>query len=751
MTDLRSPFFQSFFKKSARGVLITAFSFLPYILFAQQNPVLFSENGKSGIKDSNGEILVPAKYTALGWSDGFELFVDNIVGYYNGNWGLISAKNEVITNANYYELWPVHKDLIIASRKGKFSNKLFYGALNSKGQAVIGFKYASIDRIVDLLIVSKEEDHRISYGLLNEKNQFLLEPEYSRISHFSEDVYVFSDFENKSGLIEKTGRVVMPVSVDKIDKPQYNFAKVYQQGQVGLIGLSGNTLIKPEYKSIKLGKDKTTLLPFQTINIVGSNNEIFHSFSCDSLVKLSETFYAIYRNDHITLTDPSFNTLLSGTNIVLHEPQSDKLVISQSGTYKVLDQYGKAFLKESYDSIASDTNYFYVLKNDTWSVINKFGRKISRQKYEAIQPASEGLIAMKRRGYWGYIDFRGDEVIPPKFDEVSNFLNLVAKVRFLDAYGSINQFGDWVCEPVYDTITLHENGLNQARIKSRTDLIDKNGTLLFQTYNQLVPFGKGFIEQTAEGKKGFISAKGEVLKHPIYDEISFTPEDNILITEEDNYLSLTSDDGQRFYDLSGKYEEVLGKKEDFVGVKLDGKYGFVDMQGRLRIANRYDSIRLFSDGMAAFFLRGHWGYIDKSEKLRVQPHYDQAFDFIDGTAIVEEDGKYLLIDKNGRNPLEAKFDRIKRNKFGSFITQLNGKYGIYSASSKKILETEYTSIQELAKGEILVKRRGKYGLVNEAGRFTLPMIYDHITRLPDGKYKVERSFDSVVKELAVSN
>ena len=705
-------------------------------LSAQQSPKMFKQDNLVGLIDTNGDILIPAEHTKLGWSDSVDVFVDNVIGYYDNNWGLISAKNKKITDPDYYDLWPINKDLIVASKKGISSNHLFYGALNSKGILVVDFKYSSIDKLANLLIVTETLEGKTNYGLLSDKKQFLLQPEYSKIEHFVDDMYVFTDYNYKSGIIAKSGEMLIPLTLDSIGYLVDGKAKIFDTGKTGVIDHNGQLLFEPKYKSVEIDGGSAKVMEFNSYTIVDHLNTLDKEFECDSLINISEFYYAIYLNHYLSITDKSFKELTAGSDIKIHKAINDKLVLIKDGKFGVLDKNGNMLIPMEYDSMEADENYFYARNKAKWYVFNKFGRQISERSFENLLPQSENLIATKRNGYWGFIDFQGDEAIPYKFDEVSSFKYLTSRVKFINGLGTINQFGEWICQPIYDEIIIHAEGITEARLKTRIDLINHHGKVIFQTYNKLTPYDGGFIEETAEGKIGFIMRDGRIVKNPIFDEISFTSKDSILIARKDDYLSLATKTGNRFYSLSGRFEEIVGISEELVGIRLDDKYGFVDLEGRLRIANRYDSIKLFSEGMAAFFLRGNWGYIDKEEKLRVQPIYDSSFDFIDGQAIVIEKGKYGVIDKDGKYLLDTKYDKVIRNEFGSFDIELESKYGLYSSKLKKMAAVEYAELKEVSPGQIVVQRRDLYGVLNSEGRFTIPLLYNNITYLKDGKYMV---------------
>ena len=87
---------------------------------------------------------------------------------------------------------------------------------------------------------------------------------------------------------------------------------------------------------------------------------------------------------------------------------------------------------------------------------------------------------------------------------------------------------------------------------------------------------------------------------------------------------------------------------DFIGIKLQSKYGFIDFNAKLRIANRYDSIGSFSENLAPIYLLNKWGYIDKIERIRIQPKYDFAGKFESQNAIVGRKGKYGIVTGRGK-------------------------------------------------------------------------------------------------------
>src|SRR5690606_29760279 len=79
---------------------------------------LFEENGKVGLKDENGRVMIPAVYEAIGWTTGKLAIIDKVVGYKaNGLWRLIHTSNKVITPAEFLHLQPGEGSFLIAQKQ----------------------------------------------------------------------------------------------------------------------------------------------------------------------------------------------------------------------------------------------------------------------------------------------------------------------------------------------------------------------------------------------------------------------------------------------------------------------------------------------------------------------------------------------------------------------------------------------------------------------------------------------------------
>lgn len=148
-----------------------------------------------------------------------------------------------------------------------------------------------------------------------------------------------------------------------------------------------------------------------------------------------------------------------------------------------------------------------------------------------------------------------------------------------------------------------------------------------------------------------------------------------------------------------------------VGLKRNGKWGFYDKQGKLRISHIYDKISHFNNNLAAVKLGKEVFMID-TNGVKVTAPYDPAnndysFDDMD-IAIgmggdfyhkdfkkIIENGKVGLLDVvNNRIIIPVEYDKLVdiRDKFKIITGGKNGKYGLLAFGGQVIIPLEYESV-----------------------------------------------------------
>ena len=138
--------------------------------------------------------------------------------------------------------------------------------------------------------------------------------------------------------------------------------------------------------------------------------------------------------------------------------------------------------------------------------------------YQSVKEFSDGLAAVKNKeGKWGYINSKGEEVIPCKFEledekweSVDRFQDGLAKIHKGGKWSLINRQGETVVPFVYDYIEDYSDGLAAVRNEqSLYGYIDKSGKEVIPCKYEGAHFcDEGMASVCRKGFWGFIDKKG---------------------------------------------------------------------------------------------------------------------------------------------------------------------------------------------------------------------------------------------------
>lgn len=129
-------------------------------------------------------------------------------------------------------------------------------------------------------------------------------------------------------------------------------------------------------------------------------------------------------------------------------------------------------------------------KTKEWVFIDTDNRELFRMEnieeckspYEFPYPqqtCSEGKIALKTKGKWGFIDANGKWVIQPQFEDVLSFSENMAAAKLHGKWGYINETGTWIIYPQFENVHQYSEGLAGVKLNNTWRFIDKNGRAAF--------------------------------------------------------------------------------------------------------------------------------------------------------------------------------------------------------------------------------------------------------------------------------
>lgn len=673
---------------------------LPAVPVTSEQFSLFEENGKVGLKDQEGHVLIPASYDAIGWSNGKFSIVDRVVGYQSsGLWGLIHTSNRVVTPAEFSELMPGEGSFLIARKRSSLSQRLMSGVINTSGKTVLPFDYDALTLSSMRAIVTMRSGMRYAVGLVDLDHSILIPASYRRLYPLGSLRYAVENFDRKTAIFSDEGSQLTDFVIDSISTFKKDFAVVYQHHRQGLIDRNGRMVLSPTYGEILPGDDGTVRVrDVATWFFLDGENNLKRKFEADEVWPLSPEHYAVLSGGKVQLMDNSFNALAPESFSSLSEFRDGLALYRRSGKTGVVNLDGKIVVPAQYDEIVMDGDHFLASlergPGNRWVILDEEGRTLTEKQYEAIAPFSDRIYAVRNRGYWGAVNASGKQTIACVHDSLLEQRGNQVAVKFKGQYGIIDIHERWLATPRENRVGL----LNDQRYfeyDGETTFIKSfEGDIIYFSENPLTYNGKYIREDLPSGAHWLIDLSGIIIDR------SHQPHDA---------------------------DKIFVESEGLRAIYKDGKYGFIDEQGRLRVANRYEDVRPFSEGIAAIRILNRWGFIDRHERLVVQPVYDNVGEFNDGLAIVSQNNVWGVIDSNGKVVLPLRYDMITLNAQNRYLLRQGHLYGLADEDGAVIIHPRYDALTDTGGGYVIVEREGKSGVVTLHGVSTIPMIYDSVS------------------------
>lgn len=670
--------------------------------FAADPYNLFTEAGKYGLKNESGEVLIPAQYDALGWSDNTLSLVNNsITGFMlDGKWGLISTENKIITGPLYVSLLPGDRNHLIAGIQSAAAAKILYGCILPTGKTIIPFQYDEISITNNRYVVMRKDGNRYKYGLLDEENKVLIPSQYRNIYPLGNLRYAVENFDRKTALFSENGVRITDFSIDSIGSFANNVAVYFQDGLQGLINREGMLLTQPAYREIVntakapiAGRipDKWEVLDF--------SNTVLQTVEADHIAFASADRFLLKTRGSVALADNNFKPIASQLFDSVSEFKNGIAVAYVNSRAGAITSDGSWLLEPNFDEILPGEAGFILTKiheprRTYWELYDATGTRLTRKGYQLILPFSDNLHLARQNGFWGVLDKTGNEIIPCVYDSIYEHRNGQVSIRYFGKTGIITLDEEWLVPPSEFPLGL----LNADR---------------YFEFRDSTWFLKSFT--------------GE----PIYFSDNPFDVSNTLINDylRDGGILTINLDGvivSRTPAPEDGFEKIEPLYEGLRLIKQRGKFGFVDSLGRLRIANRYEDAKRFTNGFAPVKLLGRWGYINRLDEIAVQPVYDEVFPFEKRVAIVRKGSKYGLIDVAGREVLPIRYDRIELLASDHFLIVTGDKYGLTDNTGNILLQPYYDQVTDLGNGYAIVASLGKSGVVSLDGLSVVPPLYDEL-------------------------
>ena len=423
--------------------------------------------------------------------------------------------------------------------------------------------------------------------------------------------------------------------------------KYEQNGKFGLIGIDGKKLTEPIYDSIDtLQYKEGELIVKQNdkYGIINQKGYILVDIEYDEIT--ADGFYDMetqyrydgyivanktdmgYRYGYVScdgkqILDALYNDLKRITNISDEEPY---LLVAENGRYGVMKK-STQIISNEYQSISYDAsnNIFVVQKGQKYEVMDFSGKQIIECKYPQIDVKGRNIYVTK------------DDNMVEVYDTSGNLTNMSSDLIYIDI-------------PEKDDYSIRIQTIDQ----NTTYQICKEGEDDVQEEYQYIEYLENdlFVASKSGGNLGIIDLNGDVKTEFKYSSIQIIPNTdliqmvntdnitvdfadktakiitqmaNVTITNNEHFIKLSNSNESKYINLDGKEISNIEAYPNnlLFAVSKDGKWGYTDKDGNIKVEAIYDKVTEFNKyGFAGVLKDGKWGIIKQDGTILVQPSYE---------------------------------------------------------------------------------------------------------------------------------
>ena len=288
-------------------------------------------------------------------------------------------------------------------------------------------------------------------------------------------------------------------------------------------------------------------------------------------------------------------------------------------------------------------------------------------------------------------------------------------------WGVIDSLGNYVIDPSYEEMIIIPNSKNDVFL-----------CVYDVDYN------------TGEYKTKALNSKNEEI-FTEYEKIEAiqNKDKNNNLWYEDNVLKVEKDGKYGLINLSGKvlaecqYDDITAIYgiKNALKVKKNEKYGVINNEGKEIVKNDYLDVQaLGTDSKTGFIVKNadnKYGIVDNSNNIILGLQYDEIEKvYGNDLYVVKINGKQQLVKKDGTEVLSDKFDEIKailKEKDAGIIYTQDGKYGVMDLLGTNKINAKYEELKEAKSGIYIAKKDGKYGIIDISENEKVAFKYNMIT------------------------
>lgn len=558
--------------------------------------IVYNNEDGYGIVNSTRTVILPCMYNKIEeWGVTEGLFIVQL----GSSYGLIDSVNNLLLPFVYDDIQLLGSNNSINYYRVKKGD--FYGVVDVNNKLIADHKYNDV-KLLENGIIAIKDTGSDKWGCQNLAGKPIIHCKYDNVQNAANG-WICVQIYDKWGCIDTSNKIIIPIIYSKPFHSENGLITTQTEADVTLFFDATGNQIKPKqsvgkYKEIGSFVNGVAVVTDASGNegLINKKGELLLNCECETITEINHGVAWCIKDGKYVLID---KTGLKKVEVSLNDAtdfyEGLSLVRNNNG-YGFVDTAGRYKVLCIYEDGTVFMNGYASMKKDgKWGLIDKTGRVVIDFKYDNQFFYVEGLLGVKENNKCFYIDIKGNKKIAVKGGviDLSPFQNGLAKVSDSNYYGYIDKTGKVVVPISFQYVTNFREGKaiymesvdSKERSIDKFGLIDKSGRKITKAIYDWIAIDDS-TDMTAVSHTygcGLIGSNGEVLAPCIYEDISLS-----------------------------------NKSSGICSAKLNGKWGYLNKQGKTIIPHKFDSGGEFSEGVAVVKYQGKWVSINTKGNILVQ-------------------------------------------------------------------------------------------------------------------------------------
>ncbi len=530
------------------------------------------QNGEWGLIDDSGKIIFEPQFRDI------SVFNSGII------WGLKNDKFYILNN-NHPNLTP--REFESYSELALFATGVYPGQISSETAKTILSQYDSVKELSDGLIAVEKNG---LWGYVNPSGELVIQPQFV-VAHNFDQGFALAQFSEERGIydgciIDKSGNCLgdtRDLWIDEISQFKNGKAWVlneeldesvrgytFSDHYWGVIDTMGNVMIELQYENYK--ENQNGFIWVKNAEERGQYGETILESKWGLIDSLGNKIYE-HKFDEVS-------SLVNGSAIV-----------KENGIFKHINIFGKTI---SIGSNATQVQAVQINQDSTGMVIANSPPQSTNYKFQHVDSTLDEQQAILQAAIY--------------YDTAEQYINL---------FGLKGENNEVLLEPSYFHIEKHS---------SRIFLISNDEESIVD-YNEL--------ENAIDWGLIAISDKVQILVPPLYDEIT-TYGGYIARLKKNNKFGLIN--LLNLDSLPCIYSSIQPILDETFLVKQNGLLGMISYRLGINIPPAYEELGLPNEELGWIRAKkdGKWGWLDRQGNIKISLQYDVATPFYNGKAQVAQ-------------------------------------------------------------------------------------------------------------------